>query len=323
MSLPRRWMRGLGVIISLLALVPWSSAHALTGNYVAPPFRSFYQAHDGMRVLGPALTGLRTIDGYPSQYFEKGRLEDHRQEVTDPAWALMYGRLTVELLESAPQRSVNSTNLTYADLQRATAERLPAPTHFQGGTLAMDGGTFVPYHPHLQAAPGYIVPAYFWNYLNRADLFPGGWLHDAGLPLTNALTAHTVKQGERRTIVLQAFERTILTYDALNPREWTVERGNIGTDTLRADGVMAPAAGPKRIEVDLSEQWLTAYAGDEVVYDEKAVAKNLKGRAAEVLRTAAGELEALDDWTADGITALLDRKVVLARLAQGAGLVVE
>ena len=42
------------------------------------------------------------------------------------------------------------------------------------------GGTFVPYNAALRPAPGYIVPPTFWRYINRADLFPGAWLHDIG-----------------------------------------------------------------------------------------------------------------------------------------------
>ena len=266
MSRFRRLLLGLGLAASLLALLPLGAAHALNGNYVARQFRAFYGAHDGMRVLGPPLTGLRQVDGYPAQYFEKGRLEDHRNELKDPRWALMYGRLTVELMQRAPQSFANGTTLTYADLHRASEERRPAPGGFAGGTLAVEGGTFVPYDSQLRAAPGYVVPDYFWRYINRQDLFPGGWLHDVGLPLTDALTVQTVKQGERRTITLQAFERTVLTYDPKNPAEWQVERGNIGTDALRASGTPRPA-GAKRIEVDLSEQWMTAYVGDEMVYD--------------------------------------------------------
>jgi hypothetical protein len=58
------------------------------------------------------------------------------------------------------------------------------------------------------------VPGYFWNYVSRNDLFPGGWLHDIGLPLTEAINIKANKNGEQRDIVLQAFERTVLTYDA-------------------------------------------------------------------------------------------------------------
>ena len=268
MSRFHRWFLGLGLALGLFALAPLPTAHALTGSYVAQPFRSFYRAHEGIRLLGSPRTGLRTVNGYPAQYFEKGRFEDHRKEVSDPAWALMYGRLTVELMERAPDALANSSNLSYADLRRASAERRPAPQGFAGGTAGVEGGRFVPYDARLGVAAGYVVPDYFWNYLNRADLFPGGWLHDVGLPLTPVLTAETAKAGQRRTIMLQAFERTILTYDPQNPAGWQVERGNIGTDALLAEDATQPRApGAKRIEIDLSDQWLSAYAGDELVYD--------------------------------------------------------
>jgi len=94
-------------------------------------------------------------------------------------------------------------------------------------------GMFVPYDPQLRPSPGYVVAPYFWAYMNRTNLFPGGWLHDVGLPMSDTFTAVTSKQGERRTIVMQAFERTVLTYDMRNPAGWQVERGNIGADALR------------------------------------------------------------------------------------------
>lgn len=268
MSLVRRLLLGLGLAIGLLSLLPFTPAYALTENYVGRAFRDFYQTQDGMRLLGASQTGIRKVDGYPAQYFEKGRLEDHQAETQDPTWRMMYGRVTAELMERATNTVANSTNLTYGDLQRAAGEQQPVPAGFTSGTLAVDGGVFVPLDSQLLAAPGYVVPDVFWNYINRPELFPGGWLHDVGLPLTNVVTAQTVKQGERRTITMQAFERTILTFDPQNPDGWQVERGNIGTDALRALGTLpSQTAGTKRIVVDLSEQWLTAYAGDEVVYD--------------------------------------------------------
>lgn len=60
----------------------------------------------------------------------------------------------------------------------------------------------------------------FWSYINRSDLFPSGWLHDIGLPMAEAVEA-IVDKGEAkgRRITIQAFQRTVLTYDPLNPTE--------------------------------------------------------------------------------------------------------
>src|SRR5690348_2410717 len=97
-----------GIALLLWSLFPGSAAYALGDNYVAPPFRALYR-HDGMRLLGPSITGLLQAD-YPVQYFEKGRLEDHRGEGGDPVWATILGRLTCELIANAPHLQVNGTN---------------------------------------------------------------------------------------------------------------------------------------------------------------------------------------------------------------------
>jgi len=169
------------------------------------------------------------------QYFEKGRLEDHHQEVTDPTWVVMYGRVVAELLAKDLPVPVSATDLTYHDLHLAAAmqKRQAPPLGFKGGTIAVANGTFVPYDAALRPVPGYAIPSYFWEYVNRKDLFPGGWLHDIGLPLTPVMATTVIKQGIRRTIQLQAFERTVLTFDSQNPQDWQVERGNIGMDALR------------------------------------------------------------------------------------------
>jgi hypothetical protein len=102
-----------------------------------------------------------------------------------------------------------------------------------------DGSAFVPFTTDLTVAPGHVVPKYFWDYINRPDLFPGGWLHDVGLPITEAIDARVDKGiiiGETiipvtdRPITIQAYQRTILTYDPANPEGWLVERANTGTD---------------------------------------------------------------------------------------------
>jgi hypothetical protein len=221
--------------IALALLLPVAGQAAQSGPEVAEPFRDYYARHQGIRVLGYPLTGLVEDGGYAAQYFEKGRIEDHRGEAAAPAWAFMYGRLTAELLERDPQGSVTGTSITYGELQDAAAwrNRHAPPPGFRGGTAPTRGGTFVPYDPFLRPAPGSIVPATFWRYINRVDLFPGGWLHDIGLPMTDAFMVSTYKYGEWRDILIQGFERTVLTYDPQNPASWQVERGNIGADALR------------------------------------------------------------------------------------------
>jgi hypothetical protein len=230
--------------IALIALLPGAAQARQARPEVAEPFRDYYARHQGIRVLGYPQTALVDANSYPAQYFEKGRAEDHRRDITNPSWQFMYGRLTAELMERDPRGTVSGTSLTYADLQRYhdPAYRSAAPRGFAGGVMPVHDGMFVPYNSQLQPDAGYIVAPYFWAYITRSELFPAGWLHDIGLPMSDTFTAATVKNGDRRTIFVQAFERTVLTYDPKNPSGWQVERGNIGTDALRTLPLPQPAA---------------------------------------------------------------------------------
>jgi hypothetical protein len=262
-----RYIAWLVAGVVLLALLPGSAARAQPP--VAEPFRDYYAQHEGLRVLGRPLTGLIDVYGYPAQYFEKGRIEDHRDEVDNPEWAFMYGRVTAELLEIASNCLVSATSMTYAQLRLAAnpQARRSAPAGFTGGMAALAEGVFVPHDSQLRSAPGYIVPTFFWDYINRAELFPGGWLHDTGLPLTAALPVKVYKNGELRTVTLQAFERAVLTYDPLNPAEWQVERGNIGADSQHrtpAFGTIEIPAAKARVTLPLHILARVGQPGDQM-----------------------------------------------------------
>ena len=208
---------------------------------VAPRFQAYYDEIDGLRLLGGPLSDEVRRELYPSQFFEKGVLEDHSAEFPDnPTWRLMYGLLVDELQNAAVTLPVGGdrSTVTYADLHRYAAPELrsdPRPGSTGGIEPRPGGSVFVPYTADLGPAPGHIVPQYFWQYLNRAELFPSGWLHDIGLPMTAVLDA-TVDKGDMRgrQIKIQAFQRTVLTYDPRNPAEWQIERANVGRDYLTA-----------------------------------------------------------------------------------------
>lgn len=230
---PLQWLATGALALTLLPQAVGAAPAAASAS-VAPPFKMFYTTYQGERVLGPALRGLQTADGYYAQYFEKGRIEDHRAETINPGWQFMYGRLAADLIGSGSAMPIggDTSNLSYASLGAlASPQNLkPAPRPGVDGVIMTDAGAFVPYNAGLKAGPGHYVLPQFWSYINRADLFPGGWLHDIGLPLTEAVTAQVTKAGVQRQITVQAFERTILTYDAQNPAAWQIERDNVGVD---------------------------------------------------------------------------------------------
>lgn len=230
---PATWL-ALGLLAtSFLPAARMSEAAMAQAPTIAARFQTYYNQQQGPRVLGNPVSEQLFAYTYPAQYFEKGRIEDHRGENGNPAYAFAYGLLTSELMEGAPNQSVSTTSLNYADLRAAHAPNRRVVYNSDSGVVDTGEGIFVPFDAGLKSAPGYVVPTYFWNYINRLDLFPGGWLHDVGLPMTPVLQATVVKNGETRQITMQAFERAVLSNDPKNPADFRIERGNIGADAAR------------------------------------------------------------------------------------------
>jgi hypothetical protein len=213
---------------------------------VSPIFQPYYNLVNGPVVMGQAISPLTTAGGVPAQYFEKARLEDHRatNATGDQTYDFEYGLLVDEMAAVNSSRPVggDASTVTYATINQLSqpALRVPPPEGFAGDTVTFpDGSVFVPYTADLSPAPGHLVPLYFWDYINRTDLFPGGWLHDIGLPSTETTPA-IVSKGRiigsqvipltNYPITVQAFQRTILTYDPGNPDGFQTERANTGTD---------------------------------------------------------------------------------------------
>lgn len=259
-----------GAAMSVGASLTVTTALEPVAPVIAARFRDYYYAHDGGRLLGNPLTEVRFETGRRAQYFEKGRIEDHAGEAgAEGDWRFMYGRLAADLVAAGATLPVggDSSSVTYAALKELTApERRSAPPEGWTGVDAPGEGdaVFVPVDAGLQPAPGHYVPARFWSYINQAALFPAGWVHDIGLPLTPAMPATVVKviEGARqeRAITLQLFERTVLTDDPANPAGFQIERANIGADYLKIAGGVAI---PGDVVLHPAFTWIDPTATDE------------------------------------------------------------
>lgn len=70
---------------------------------------------------------------------------------------------------------------------------------------------------------------------NVADVFastfkslPRDWLFIVGLPLSEPYWAKVKLAGVEKDVLIQVFERRVMTYTPSNPAEWRVEMGNVG-----------------------------------------------------------------------------------------------
>jgi hypothetical protein len=87
---------------------------------------------------------------------------------------------------------------------------------------------------------GHNIPDVFWSYLNargpiyddnglyHADGLIVNWVSAFGYPVTEPFWTTIRVSGHDRVILVQAFQRRILTYSPNNPEGWKVEMANVG-----------------------------------------------------------------------------------------------
>ena len=98
----------------------------------------------------------------------------------------------------------------------------------------LDGLNYVYYDSTL----GHNIPKVFYDFLNQsgqvydgANLVNGkvfNWVSTMGYPLSDAYWTRTVVGGATRDVLVQLYERRILTYTPTNPDPYKVEMGNVG-----------------------------------------------------------------------------------------------
>jgi hypothetical protein len=184
------------------------------------------------------------------QYFDKARME-----LTTPASPVTNGLLTVELKsgqlqlgdDSFEQRAAATVGVagdpgtpgpTYADLAQLPEKSPQAAGSVNLGydvpsdsfkTTAASTDPALTYAAYISDPSGRFgqnVPQAFVTFLNK---IPGGYLSAMGYPISPAFSASVQVAGKPNVpVVIQAFQRKVLTYTASNPAAFQVEFGNIG-----------------------------------------------------------------------------------------------
>jgi hypothetical protein len=199
------------------------------------------------------------------QYFDKSRMEINNPSAARDQWYVTNGRLTDELITGLMQvgdaqyeqrqpaaipaaGDRQNTFPTYGDLRsvyrqsynsdRANQELYRAPD----GTIRtqlLSGANSDPSMVISQRINGLGIPKVFWDYMNQpGQVVENGtvvnanplydWRYVVGEPLTEAYWTFIKVGGVDHGVLVQAFERRVLTYQPDNPPEFQVEMGNIG-----------------------------------------------------------------------------------------------
>jgi hypothetical protein len=200
------------------------------------------------------------------QYFDKARMEITRPDSHAPnVWYVTAGRLAWELVTGQAQFGDDTfkswrpaeinvagdlddpTAPTYASLSGLLDVAAPDATKILTAAIDRDGsisnddryaahdvatGMFVKTTGHWIADP-------FWEFMASDGLVyqNGKFMTDnlfldpfyaVGLPITDPYWTTVLLDGEPTDVLIQAFERRVLTYTPSNPTGWKVESGNIG-----------------------------------------------------------------------------------------------
>jgi hypothetical protein len=196
--------------------------------------------------------GVRTV-----YYFDKSRMEinDPQGDRTSP-WFITNGLLVREMLagqvqtgnttttpQAAPAvplagETPNSIAVTYAALggvASLTPGQNSAPDRTGSTIIAtidragaqrdepwLDGAAR---YGHYEPTLGHNVADVFWQWLGAQ---PVDWIYAVGYPLTEPYWTSAKINGEDVWVLVQAFERRILTFVPNAPAGWQVEAGNVG-----------------------------------------------------------------------------------------------
>lgn len=205
----------------------------------------------------------------PVQYFDKGRMEinDPNGDPNNP-WFVTSSLLTRDMIDGRVQvgngefiplapasipvaGDPDAGFPTYADLRPYTrAQPRLRPGDFVAERLAPQGRTPDPAFAGLPATRivevhnGYGIPRAFWDFLSQSGVgYHNGrfvqatplfdWLYIAGYPIADAFWVRVPIAGVPRDVMVQPFERRVLTYNPANPPRFQVEMGNVGRHYYR------------------------------------------------------------------------------------------
>ncbi|MEY3990752.1 MAG: hypothetical protein RI985_1833 [Chloroflexota bacterium] len=205
------------------------------------------------------------------QYFDKGRMEiNNPNGDRQSKWFVTSGLLVTELISGRMQVGANdyiarepsgtiiagdidnTLSPTYASLNKLLGLRTINRAGQVVDQQILRDGSVIPFNGdgasmtqlvYYVDETGHNIPQVFYEYLTRKDtVYVNGrteyglvidWVHTMGYPLTEAYWTRTAIGGVEQWVLIQPFERRLLTYVPSNQASWQVEQGNVGRHYYR------------------------------------------------------------------------------------------
>jgi hypothetical protein len=107
-----------------------------------------------------------------------------------------------------------------------------------GGIATLDNLAQYAKYGVYETTLGHNIPDVFWTFMNQqGPIYQNGqyvngplmnWLYVMGYPIMEPFWIRIKADGKERWVLMQAFQRRILTYSPFNDPGWRVEMGNVG-----------------------------------------------------------------------------------------------
>ncbi len=253
-----RVARSLAAVLVVVSLIGTVGSTPVGASTISPAFRDYWaqtdQATDLPLVWGPEAYSEELNEAYQEapggyrlvQYFDKGRLElggtSQSPQITSGLLAteMITGKVQTGNAQTryAPPAKVavagDPTNIfpTYAQLDTLRTVTHDGQTPFT--RLYNPNGSFGVYqaavsdpaaaYGDVDSVTGHALPKAFLDFRND----PRHPLATVGLAITEPVWANVTVGGVKKYVLIQAFERRVLTYTPSNPDPYKVEFGNIG-----------------------------------------------------------------------------------------------
>lgn len=207
-----------------------------------------------------AQSGMRQVE-----YFDKARMEiNDPSGDEESSWFVTTGLLVAELVSGEMQIGDNNfVNRAPADIPIAgDSDDTNAPTYAsftnliaeptgdrtgrtvneaidRSGRISEYSGTQTGTRlVHFVPETGHNIPDVFWDYLNtQGIIYENGnyqnnllfdWVFTLGYPISEPYWSTVLVGGEEQDVLIQLYQRRVLTYSPNNPEGWQVEMGNVG-----------------------------------------------------------------------------------------------